>query len=213
MISWGQLDLVVDNKIIFNEHSVNGDLREIGPYMSTLRHSYGVSVILASLKTSVPETKISVVWRSPRYLKNCGYLLQSMVKTQPHFRAFLTVCLSAGARRYKVGDNCVPGGNAWLGISYSFTRARSRTTFHDMMTRTSMSDVSETDVSPMNLKIQKKPHRYFTKLDKIARSCKGGRYALTARCQLFRSDGWRCCRGEGHPFEIAYLGRHEDLCT
>ena len=30
-------------------------------YMSTLRHSYGDSVILASLKTSVPETKISVI--------------------------------------------------------------------------------------------------------------------------------------------------------
>ena len=30
-------------------------------YMSTLRHSYGVSVILASLKTSVPETNISVI--------------------------------------------------------------------------------------------------------------------------------------------------------
>ena len=30
-------------------------------YMSTLRHSYGVSVILAWLKTSVPETKISVI--------------------------------------------------------------------------------------------------------------------------------------------------------
>ena len=27
-ISWGQLDLVVDNKIIVNEHSVNGDLRD-----------------------------------------------------------------------------------------------------------------------------------------------------------------------------------------
>ena len=40
-------------------------------YMSTLRHSYGVSVILASLKTSVPETKISVIWRSPRDLKKC----------------------------------------------------------------------------------------------------------------------------------------------
>ena len=30
-------------------------------YMSTFRHSYGVSVILASLKTSVPETKISII--------------------------------------------------------------------------------------------------------------------------------------------------------
>ena len=38
-------------------------------YMSTLRHSYGVSVILTLLKTSVPETKISVIWRSPRDLK------------------------------------------------------------------------------------------------------------------------------------------------
>ena len=30
-------------------------------YMSTLLHSYGDYVILASLKTSVPETKISVI--------------------------------------------------------------------------------------------------------------------------------------------------------
>ena len=30
-------------------------------YMSTLRHSYGDSVNLTSLKTSVPETKISVI--------------------------------------------------------------------------------------------------------------------------------------------------------
>ena len=30
-------------------------------YMSTLSHWYGVCVILASLKTSVPETKISVI--------------------------------------------------------------------------------------------------------------------------------------------------------
>ena len=40
--------------------------KQVCPYTSTLRHSYGVSVILASLKTSVPETKISVIWRSPR---------------------------------------------------------------------------------------------------------------------------------------------------
>ena len=33
----------------------------INPYMSTLRHSYGVPTILARLKTSVPETKISVI--------------------------------------------------------------------------------------------------------------------------------------------------------
>ena len=39
-------------------------------YMSTLRHSYGDSVILTSLKTSVPETKISVIWRSPLDKKN-----------------------------------------------------------------------------------------------------------------------------------------------
>ena len=30
-------------------------------YMSTLRHPYGHSVILASLKTSAPETKSSVI--------------------------------------------------------------------------------------------------------------------------------------------------------
>ena len=40
----------------------------VGVCMSTLRHSYGVSVILASLKTSVPETKISVIWQSTQDL-------------------------------------------------------------------------------------------------------------------------------------------------
>ena len=40
------------------------------------------------------------------------------------------------------------------------------------------------------------PHRYLTKPDTIARSFKaGGRYAMTALCRLFRSDGWRYCRG------------------
>ena len=65
-------------------------LSTVWPYMSTLHvtHSYGVSVILSSLKTFVPETKISVIWRSPRYLKNAYIFLQSIVKTQPHFRAF-----------------------------------------------------------------------------------------------------------------------------
>ena len=66
------------------------------PYMSTLRHSYGVSVILASLKTSVPETKISVIWRSPRNKKKVRIFWQSIVKTPANFRAFSTFCFSAG---------------------------------------------------------------------------------------------------------------------
>ena len=51
-------------------------------------------------------------------------------------------------------------------ISYSFTRARSRPTFHNMMTRASKPDVYETDVSPKKMKIQKKTHRYLTQPDK-----------------------------------------------
>ena len=51
-----------------------------------------------------------------------------------------------------------------------------------------ISDVSETDVSPKKMKIQKKPHRYLTKI-------KSGRYALIALCRLFISYGWRYCRG------------------
>ena len=61
--------------------------------------------------------------------------------------------------------------------SYSFTRARSRPTFHNMMTRTSKPDVYETDVSPKKMTIQKKAHRYLTQPDKIVRSYEGGRYA------------------------------------
>ena len=37
--------------------------------------------------------------------------------------------------------------------SYSFTRARSRPTFHNTMTRKSKPDASETDVSPKKMKI------------------------------------------------------------
>ena len=66
--------------------------------------------------------------------------------------------------------------------SYSFARARSRLTFHTMMTRTRKPDVSETDVSS-----RKKPHRYLTKPDRIARSYKGGRYTMAAQCRTFRS--------------------------
>ena len=58
---------------------------------------------------------------------------------------------------------------------------RALSTFdHNMMTRISKPDVSETDVSPKSKKmnIQKKPHRYLAKPDKIARSYKGGRYGL-----------------------------------
>ena len=64
-----------------------------------------------------------------------------------------------------------------------------------MMTRISKPDVSETDVSPKKMNIQKKPHVYLAKPDKIARSYKVGRYAMTTLCRLFISDGWRYCRG------------------
>ena len=73
--------------------------------------------------------------------------------------------------------------------------------------------ISETDVSPKKMKIQKKPHRDLTKLDKIARSYKGGRYALTGRgCVDFSEAMGGVLQGE-HPFEIAYVGRHKDLRT
>ena len=65
-----------------------------------------------------------------------------------------------------------------------------------MMTRISKPAVSETDVSPKKMNIQEKPHRYLAKPeDKIARSYKGGRYAMPTLCRLFISDGWRYCRG------------------
>ena len=64
--------------------------------MSTLRHSYGDSVILASLKTSVPETKISVIWRSHRYKKNCVYFWSSSVKTRGNICAISPFSFSAG---------------------------------------------------------------------------------------------------------------------
>ena len=70
--------------------------------------------------------------------------------------------------------------------SYSFTRARSRPTFQNMMTPASKTDVSETDVSPKKMKIQKKPHGYLTQSDKIVR-----RVAVMP-CRpvsAFRSDG------------------------
>ena len=60
--------------------------------------------------------------------------------------------------------------------------ARSRPTFHTTMTRTQKSAISETDVSSKKMKIRKMPHRYLTKPDTIARSSKGGRYAMTALC-------------------------------
>ena len=41
--------------------------------MSTLRHWYGVSVILASLKTSIQETKISVIRKLPRDKKKSRF--------------------------------------------------------------------------------------------------------------------------------------------
>ena len=95
--------------------------------------------------------------------------------------------------------------------SYSFTRARSRPTFHNTMTRKSKPDVSESDVSPKKMKIQKKPHRYLTKPDKIVRSYNGGHYALTAVSTF--QNRWVVLLHVEHPFEIVYVGRHEDLCT
>ena len=55
-------------------------------------------------------------------------------------------------------------------IRVSFTLARSRPTFHAVMTRTRKPDISETDVSSKNMNIQKKSDRYLTKPDTIARS-------------------------------------------
>ena len=54
----------------------------------------------------------------------------------------------------------------------------------------------------------------LTNPDKIARSYKCGHISLTAMCRLFRSDESRVAVLQGeHPFEIVYVGRHEDLCT
>ena len=64
-----------------------------------------------------------------------------------------------------------------------------------MMTRIPKPDVSETDVSQKKMNIQKKPHRYLAKPEKIARSYKGCLYAMTTLCRVFRSDGWRYCGG------------------
>ena len=80
------------------------------------------------------------------------------MKSQPNFRAFLTSCLSAGAQRSKVGEMIIRLARTTRDILDSLTRVRSRLTFHNMMTRTSKPDVSETDVSPKKIQIQKKPH-------------------------------------------------------
>ena len=71
-----------------------------------------------------------------------------------------------------------------------------------MLTRTRKPDVSGTDVSSKKMKIQKKLHRYLTKPDKITRMYKGGRYALTAQCGLFRNDGGGIAGGAEHRFEM-----------
>ena len=66
-----------------------------------------------------------------------------------------------------------------------------------------MPDISEKDVSTKKTNIQKKPHCYLTKPHTIPRRFKGGRYAMTALCRLFRSDGWRYCRGSTYnPIEF-----------
>ena len=46
---------------LLNTRPVGATMKGNVTYMSTPCHSYGVSVIWASLKTSVPETKISVI--------------------------------------------------------------------------------------------------------------------------------------------------------
>ena len=56
--------------------------------------------------------------------KKCVYFWQSIVKTQPNFCACSTFCFSAGAQRSKVGEIMARTRD------YSFTRARSRPTFH-----------------------------------------------------------------------------------
>ena len=78
-----------DDAITIWGYRCDNNLHKHRAYMSTLRHSYGVSVILASLKTSVSETKISVILRSPRNKKNCSYFWQSLVKTQHLRQMFL----------------------------------------------------------------------------------------------------------------------------
>ena len=82
------------------------------------------------------------------------------MRTQPNFRAFLTSCLSAGAQRSKVGEIIIRLARTTRDIPDGLTRVRSPLTFHNMMTRTSKPDVSETDVSQKKVKIQKKPHHY-----------------------------------------------------
>ena len=92
--------------------------------------------------------------------------------------------------------------------SYIFTRARSRPTFHTMMTRTRKVAISETDVSSKKMKIQKKPHRYLTKPDTIARSFKGSRYALTACVDFSEAMGGGIAGG---AFLRIRVGRLDDL--
>ena len=41
-------------------------------------------------------------------LKNCTYFCQTIVKTQPNFRAFSTYCFSTGAQRSMVGEIIAP---------------------------------------------------------------------------------------------------------
>ena len=82
--------------------------------------------------------------------------------------------------------------------SYSFTRARSRPTFQNTMTRKSKPDVSATDVSPKKMTIQKKPHRYLTKPDKIVRSYKGGPGSSVLTFQ----NRWLVVLQVEHPFVI-----------
>ena len=55
--STNMIELVIGPNVFF----ISVMYRDHRPYMSTLRHSYGDSVILASLKISVTETKMSAI--------------------------------------------------------------------------------------------------------------------------------------------------------
>ena len=127
--------------------------------MSTLRHSYGDSVILASLKTSVPETKISVIWRSHRYKKKLRLFLVIKRENSREYLCHFTLLFLRWTH-----------SGLWLATTRDhpcFTRLHSRPSFQTMATPTGKLDVSQTDVSPKKIQIQKKPHRYLTMAGRV----------------------------------------------
>ena len=126
--------------------------------MSTLRHSYGDSVILASLKTSVPERK-SPSFDGHLYIKKFIYFWSSRVKTQGNICATSPFCFSAGC-------TAVYGWRQRVTIPVSHALIPDLgPSFQTMATPTGKLDVSQADVSPK--KIQKKPHRYLTMAGRI----------------------------------------------